>query len=72
MDLKNKTGCIYKLLIETHFRPKDICRWKVKRQKKVFYANKNKKKSSTMISRSGKLDLKTKTVIRDKTRHYLK
>ena len=37
----------------------------MKRWKKAFYANKNKKKSRTMISRAGILDLKTKTVIKD-------
>ena len=35
----------------------------------VFHANENKKKARVFIS--DKIDLKTKTVIRDKEEHYI-
>ena len=51
-------------LQETHFRPRDTYRLKVKRWKKIFHANGNQKKagvSDTTILISDKIDFKIKT-----------
>ena len=39
--------------------------------KKVFHANRNQKKARVAILISDKIDLKIKTVIRDKEGHYI-
>ena len=49
-------------LKETHFRPKDTHRLKVRGCKKLFYANGYKKKARVAIPVSDKIDFKTKTV----------
>ena len=67
---KNKTG-IYCCLQETHFRPRDTYRLKVKRWKKIFHANGNQKKAEVAILLSDKIDFKTKTITRDKEGHYI-
>ena len=59
-------------LQETHLRTKDILRQKVKGQKKIFQANKHKKKAGLAILISGKIDFKTKAIKRDKEGHYIK
>ena len=53
-------------LQETHFRPRDTYRLKVKGQKKIFHTNGNQKKAGVAILVSGKRDFKIKTVTRDK------
>ena len=53
-------------LQETNFRPRDTYTLKVRGWKKVFHANGNQKKAGMAILISDKIDLKTKTVIRDK------
>ena len=58
-------------LKETHFRPRDTYRLKVKRQKKIFHANGNQKKGGVAILVSDKIDCKIKTVTRDKEGHYI-
>ena len=47
-------------LQETHFRPKDIYRLKVKRWKNIFHVNRKKKKAGVTILISVKIDLKNK------------
>ena len=59
------------LSTETHFRPRDTYRLKVKRWKKIFHANGNQKKAEVAILISDKIDFKIKTVIRDKKGQYI-
>ena len=58
-------------LQETHFRPKDTYRLKVRGWKNIFHANEKQKKAGVAILISDKIDLKTKTVKRDKYGHYI-
>ena len=58
-------------LQETHFRPGDTYRLKVKRWKKIFHANGNQKKAGMAILISDKIDFKIRTIIRDKEGHYI-
>ena len=56
---------------ETHFRPRDTYRLKVRGQKKIFHANGNQKKAGVAILISDKINLKIKNVTRDKEGHYI-
>ena len=58
-------------LQDTHYRPSDTYRLKVRGGKKIFHANGNQKKAGAAILVSDKIDLKIKTVTRDKEGHYL-
>ena len=58
-------------LQETHFRPRDTYRLKVRGWKKIFHANGNQKKSGVAVLISDKIDFKTKTITRDKEGHYI-
>ena len=58
-------------LQETHFRPRDTYRLKVKGWKMIFHANGNQKKARVAILVSDKIDFKIKTVTRDKEEHYI-
>ena len=58
-------------LQETHFRPRDTHRLKVRGWKKIFHANGNQKKAGVAILMSDKIDFKTKTITRDKEGHYI-
>ena len=58
-------------LKETHFRPKDIYRMKVKGCKNIFHANGKQKKVGVAILISDKIDLKIKKITRDKEGHYI-
>ena len=58
-------------LQETHFRPRDTYRLKVREWKKVFHANENQKKAGVAILISDKIHFKIKTITRDKERHYI-
>ena len=49
---------------ETHFRSRGTYRLKVRRWKKVSYANENQKKAEVEILISDKIDFKIKTVTR--------
>ena len=53
-------------LQETHFRPRDTYRLKVRGWKKTFHAYGNQKKAAVAILRADKVDLKIKNVTRDK------
>ena len=55
-------GC----LPETHFRPRDRYRLKVRGWKKIFHANGNQKKAGVAILISDKIDSKIETITRDK------
>ena len=58
-------------LQETHFRPKDTYRLKVRGWKKIFHANGNQKKAGREILILDKIDFKIKTITRDKEGHYI-
>ena len=58
-------------LQETHFRPRDTYRLKVRGWKRIFLANGNQKKAGVAIFISDKIGFKTKTITRDKDGHYI-
>ena len=58
-------------LQETHFRPSDAYRLKVRGWKKIFQANGNQKKAGVAILISDKIDFEIKNVRRDKEGHYI-
>ena len=58
-------------LQETHFRPRDTYRLKVRGWKKIFHANGNQKKARVAVLISDKMDFKIKTITRDKEQHYI-
>ena len=62
---------IYSCLPETHFRPKDTYELKLRGWKNIFHANENQKKAKIAILISDKVDLRIKTITRDKEGHYI-
>ena len=56
---KNKTHIIC-CLQETHFRPKDTYRLKLRGWKNIFHANRKQKKAGVAILISDKIDIKKK------------
>ena len=58
-------------LQETHFRPQDMCRLKLRGWKNIFHANGKQKKAEVAIFISEKIDNKIKNIIRDKEGHYI-
>ena len=58
-------------LQETHFRPKDTYRPKVRGWKNTFHANGKQKKAGVAILIFDKIDLKIKKNVRDKEGHYI-
>ena len=57
-----KQGPYICCLQETHFRPRDTYRLKVRGWKKIFHANGNQKKAGVAVLVSDKIDFKIKTV----------
>ena len=53
-------------LQETHLRPRDTYRLKVRGWKKILHVNGNQKKAGVAVFISGKIDFKMKTVTIDK------
>ena len=62
---------LYICLQETHFRPRDTYRLKVRGWKKIFHANGNQKKAGVAILISDKIDFKKKTITRDQEGQYI-
>ena len=58
-------------LQETHYRPRDTYRLKVRGWKRIFHANGNQKKVGVAILILDKIDFKIKNVTRDKEGHYI-
>ena len=58
-------------LKETHFRPKDTHRLKVRRWKNTFHANGKQKKAGVAILVSDKIDHRIKNITRDKEGFYI-
>ena len=56
---------------ETHFRPQDTYRLKVRGWRNIFHANRKQKKSGVAILISDKIDLKIKNTTRDKEGCYV-
>ena len=69
MDIK--TGPILCCLQETHFRPQDTYRLKVRGWKNIFHANGKQKKAEVAMLISDKIYLKIKNITRDKEGHYI-
>ena len=57
-------------LHETHLKPRDTYRLKVKGWKKIFHTNRDQKKTVVAILISAKIDFEIKAVKRDKEGHY--
>ena len=58
-------------LQETHFRPKDTFRLKIRGWRTIYHANGQQKIAQVVILISDNLGLKTKTVSRDAEGHYI-
>ena len=58
-------------LQETHFRPRNTYRLKVRWWKKIFNANGNQKKAGVTILTSDKIGFKIRTITSDKEGHYM-
>ena len=61
-----KQGPYICCLQETHYRPQDTYRLKVRRWKNIFHANGKQKKAGVAILISDKIDLKIKNITKDK------
>ena len=68
--IKKQDLCIC-CLQETHLRPKDTYRLKVRGWKNIFHANEKKKKAGVAILTSDKINLKVKKFTRDKEEHNI-
>ena len=58
-------------LQETHIRPRDTYRLKVREWKKIFHVNGKQKKAGVAILISDKIDFKIKTITRHKEGHFI-
>ena len=58
-------------LQETHLKPRDTYRLKVKGWKKIYHANRDQKKAGVAILISDKIDFEIKAMKRDKEGHYI-
>ena len=58
-------------LQETHHKPRDTHKLKVKGWKKIFHANGDQKKAGIAIFISDKIDFEIKAMKRDKEGHYI-
>ena len=58
-------------LQETHFRPEDTFRLKVRGWRNIYHATRSQKKAGVAILISDKLDFKLKAVTRDEKGHYI-
>ena len=58
-------------LQETHFRPEDTLRLRVRGWRTIYYATGSQKKAGVAILLSEKLDFKLKAVTRDEEEHYI-
>ena len=58
-------------LEETHFRPRDTYRLKVRGGQETFHANGDQRKPGITIVISDEIDFKTKTITKNKNGHYI-
>ena len=66
-----KRGPYICCLQETHLKPRDTYRLKVKGWKKIFHANGDQKKAEVAVLISDKIDFEIKAMKRDKEGHYI-
>ena len=70
--MDTKTRPIYICCLqETHFRPQDTYRLKVRGWKNILHANGKQRKAGVAILISDEIDLKIKKITRDKEGHYI-
>ena len=67
-EWKTKQDLYICCLQETHFRPRDTYRPKVRGWKMIFHANGNQKKAGVAILISDKIDFRIKTITRHRER----
>ena len=70
MDTKTRPMYIH-CLKETHFRPKDTYRLKLRGWKNIFHADGKQMKARVPILISDKMDIKIKEITRYKEGHYI-
>ena len=70
MDKKKQDPSIC-CLQETHFRPEDTFRLRVRGWRTIYHATGSQKKDGVVILLSDKLDFKLMTVTRDEEGHYI-
>ena len=58
-------------LQETHFRPEDTFRLRVRGWRSIYYTTESRKKAGVAILISDKIDFQLKAVTRDKEGHYI-
>ena len=68
--IQKQNPCICSLQ-ETHLKPRDTYKLKVRGWKKIFHTNRDQKKAGVATLTSYKIDFKTKAVKRDKEGHYI-
>ena len=66
-----KQGPCICCLKDTHFRPRDPYRLKVKGWKKIFHANGNQKEAGVAILISDEVDFKIKNIMSNKEGYYI-
>ena len=67
-----QTRPIYKCCLqETHFRPNNTYRLKVRGWKNLFHANRKQNNAGVVILTSEKIDPKIKNITTDKEGHYI-
>ena len=69
-QIQKQDPCIC-CLQETHLKPRDTYRLKMKGWKKIFHANRDQNKTGVAILISDKIDFEIKAVKRDKEGHYI-
>ena len=70
METHKKDPYIF-LSQDTHFRPRDTNRLKVRGWEKIFHTNENQKNTGMTFLISDKTDLKIKNITRDKDGYYI-
>ena len=68
--MDTKTNPYVCCLPETHFRPRNTYRLKVRAWRKIFHGKRNQKKAEVVILILGKIDFKI-TAAKDKDGHYI-
>ena len=66
-----KQDCYICCLQDTHLKPRDTYRLKVKGWKKIFHANGDQKRTGVAMLISDKIDFEIKSMKRDKEGHYI-
>ena len=67
--MDTKTNPYVCCLPETHFRPRNTYRLKVRAWRKIFHGKRNQKKAEVVILISDKIDFKVKTFVKQRAVH---